>query len=81
MVIDEAMKLGSESETAMKKLTSFERKEILLTVANEIKRREEEIATVLAIEVGKPIKDARAECARFVINIYLTNFFLSLQSY
>jgi len=65
-VIKEGIRLASESEGSMRALTSYERKEILLTVASEIRRREDELAEALAIEVGKPIKDARGECSRAV---------------
>lgn len=39
----------------------FQRKEILLECANEIRNRREELAKVLCVEAGKPIKDARVE--------------------
>jgi hypothetical protein len=45
----------------------FQRKEILLQVANELKERKEEFAYVLCIEAGKPIKDGRVELEVFIL--------------
>lgn len=50
----------------MKALTSFQRKDILLQIASSLKSREEEIAHVIVSEVGKPIRDARAEIGRAI---------------
>ena len=47
-----------------KDLPTYRRREILLKVAEEITRRTEELATVLANEAAKPIKAARAEVIR-----------------
>jgi hypothetical protein len=45
---------------------SFQRKEILQSIATQIKQREQELAYALCIEVGKPIKDATVEVARYL---------------
>lgn len=47
-----------------KELPSFQKKEILLQIASDLKQREEEIAHALVVEVGKPIKDAKVEVGR-----------------
>lgn len=46
---------------SVKALPYFQRKEILLECASEIRNRREELAKVLCVEAGKPIKDARVE--------------------
>jgi len=64
--IRQAIQAASQAERPMHELGSFERKEILLNVAAELKARNEELAHALAIEVGKPIKDSRVEVLRAV---------------
>lgn len=44
----------------------FKRKEILLNIAIQIQKRREELAQILAVEVGKNINDARGEVGRCV---------------
>jgi len=61
-----AIHKGTQAEIPMKKLASFERKQVLLNIAHEIEKRNEELARVLTIEVGKPIKDARVEIRRAI---------------
>lgn len=50
----------------MAKLSSFERKDILHSIASEIKDRKEEFALVLCAEAGKPIKDSFGEINRTI---------------
>lgn len=38
----------------------------MLSVAQQLKEREEEIATVITLETGKPIKDAKVEVGRAI---------------
>lgn len=47
-------------------MPSYKRKDILLHVADAIKKREDELAHVITVEVGKPIRDARAEVGRAI---------------
>lgn len=65
-VIKSAMKKASETAPVLRKMGTWERKEILLNIAASIKKREEELSEVLCVEVGKPIRDARAEVSRAI---------------
>eukprot|EP01116_Phalansterium_solitarium_P023007 TRINITY_DN7852_c0_g1_i1.p1 TRINITY_DN7852_c0_g1~~TRINITY_DN7852_c0_g1_i1.p1 ORF type:complete len:488 (+),score=197.87 TRINITY_DN7852_c0_g1_i1:967-2430(+) len=65
-VIETALQRGAEAEAAMKALPSFERKEILHSVAAQLKQRADEIAHTITVEMGKPIRDSRVEVARAV---------------
>lgn len=58
-------KAESVQET-MAKLPSYEKKEILLSVADQIRRNQENIAEILVAEIGKTITDARGEVGRAV---------------
>lgn len=49
----------------MAQMPSYERKEILLYVAEQIRIHSEDIATILVAEVGKTITDARGEVGRY----------------
>jgi acyl-CoA reductase-like NAD-dependent aldehyde dehydrogenase len=60
------MKKASSTSAALRKMGSWERKEILLSIASSIKKREEELCEILCVEVGKPIRDARAEVGRAI---------------
>ena len=50
----------------MRNMPSYQRKEILLQVASGLSERKEELAQLLAIEAGKPVKDGRVEVDRAV---------------
>lgn len=65
-VIKSAMKTASETAPTLRKMGTWERKEILLNIAASIKNREEELSEALVVEVGKPIRDARAEVSRAI---------------
>jgi acyl-CoA reductase-like NAD-dependent aldehyde dehydrogenase len=60
------MAKASQTAPALKKMGSWERKEILLDIASSIKSRADELSEVLCVEVGKPIRDARAEVSRAI---------------
>ncbi len=59
-----AIASASESFSQMRKLPAYRRAEILLNAAAEIRVRQEEIAKLIALEAGKPIKAARIEASR-----------------
>lgn len=65
-VIAEAMKRASATSSVLRKMGSYERKDVLMSIAGSIKKREEELCEVLCVEVGKPIRDARAEVSRAI---------------
>jgi glyceraldehyde-3-phosphate dehydrogenase (NADP+) len=49
---------------AMRALAAYERAAILATASGEIRKRRDEIAHTIALEAGKPIKDATIEADR-----------------
>jgi acyl-CoA reductase-like NAD-dependent aldehyde dehydrogenase len=49
-----------------RKLPAYQRQAILYQVVQRVEERHEELAQALAIEVGKPIRDARGEVTRLV---------------
>lgn len=55
----------------LKKLPSYRKAEIIRKVAEGIKGREEELARTIALEAGKPIRDARSEVKRAVATFEL----------
>jgi acyl-CoA reductase-like NAD-dependent aldehyde dehydrogenase len=65
-LIDEAIVGAQKSEDAMAALPVFERRKILGQIAAAIEANKEAFASVLCVEAGKPIKDARVEVARAV---------------
>lgn len=68
---DEAMiaQAFSDAEACVLPLRAapaYQRKEWLLKMATQIRERAEELAYVMTVEVGKPIRDARGEVARMI---------------
>lgn len=63
-LIDEAIAAAVAAAEPCRRLPSFRRAEILNHVARRLGERHEELARVLAVEAGKPIKDARGEVTR-----------------
>lgn len=64
--VEEAIVSSVKAFEEMRRLSSFQRGEILLQISEGLKRRWEEIARMIALESGKPIVDARAEVGRAV---------------
>ncbi len=64
--IDRAIGAAVEAAPACRKLPSFRRTEICAHMARRLMQRQEEFAHVLAVEVGKPIREARGEVARAI---------------
>ncbi|MDQ8205281.1 aldehyde dehydrogenase family protein [Pelagicoccus sp. SDUM812003] len=65
-VIEKAIEAAVEATEPMRKLAPFERKEVLLHCVKRFEERAEELADVLRIEAGKPIKDSRGEVTRLI---------------
>jgi acyl-CoA reductase-like NAD-dependent aldehyde dehydrogenase len=63
-LIDRAIVAAVKAADACRKLPAFKRAEALHHVAQGMNARHEEMAKALAIEAGKPIKDARGEVTR-----------------
>ena len=63
--IDQALRESTEIfHTVMKKLPAYKRAEILARTAELLLEQKEDLARTIALEGGKPIKDARIEVAR-----------------
>jgi acyl-CoA reductase-like NAD-dependent aldehyde dehydrogenase len=65
-VIDRAIAAAVGAEKAMAAMAAFERRAVLEHVLTRVAERQEELAHLLCIEAGKPIKDARGEVTRLM---------------
>lgn len=63
-VIDQAIAAAVAAQTPMRKMPSHARAAVLNHVVKRMTERQKELAEILAIEAGKPIKDARGEVTR-----------------
>lgn len=61
--VQAALNAAHKAFAAWRALTARERGEILLRVADELKRRQNEIAHVITIENGKPLQQSKGEVA------------------
>jgi acyl-CoA reductase-like NAD-dependent aldehyde dehydrogenase len=64
--VEAAIAAGYAAREAMRRLPAYTRKEILLHAARRFRERGEELARILAVEAGKPVRDARGEVTRLV---------------
>lgn len=64
--IDKAIELATKSFEVMRELPSYKRQDILNDIIEKIHNRKDELAHVLAVEVGKPIADAHGEITRAI---------------
>ena len=62
--IDRAIAAAVGARDACRKMPAYARASVLHHVAQRMSERHEEIARVLAVEAGKPIRDARGEVMR-----------------
>lgn len=67
----QAITAAQRAFATTKRLPAYERQRVLRTVAEELRRRKEEFARLLAIEAGKPLKAARAEVERAVFTVQI----------
>lgn len=65
-LIERAISIGSSAQDACRRMPGHQRAVVLRFVSAELCARTEELARVLAIEAGKPIRDARGEVGRAV---------------
>lgn len=63
-VIDQAIAAAVDAAEPCRKMPSHARAAVLQHVVERMKQRHEELSKALAIEAGKPIKDARGEVTR-----------------
>ena len=64
--IEEAIKASVHAAKAMAEMPSYERQNVLNHCIERFKARAEELAYVLCVEAGKPIKDSRGEVSRLI---------------
>lgn len=62
--LEAAVAAAATACPAMRRLPAYRRQAVLGHVAQRVEQRGEELARVLAVEVGKPIRDARREVTR-----------------
>ncbi|MGE3244313.1 MAG: aldehyde dehydrogenase family protein, partial [Pirellulales bacterium] len=65
-VLEAAIAAATGATGRMKRLASWQRKQVLVHLANRCRERAAELAQALVIEAGKPIKFARGEVDRLV---------------
>lgn len=65
-VIDRAITAAVRAEEPMRKLAPYERKAVLSHCVTRFTERAEELAWVLCVEAGKPIRDSRGEVERLI---------------
>lgn len=64
--VNRAIELAKEGFKEISSLTAYQRYEILMKAAELLKKRAEEFAKTLVLEVGKTIREARTEVARAI---------------
>ena len=65
-VIDHAIAAAAEVAPAMARMAPYERQTVLRHCVRRFNERAEELAKVLCVEAGKPIKDSRGEVTRLI---------------
>ena len=66
VAVDQAIAAAPKAFEETRRMPSFARKGVLEHVITRVDQRREELARIVAIEAGKPIKDARAEVTRLI---------------
>jgi acyl-CoA reductase-like NAD-dependent aldehyde dehydrogenase len=64
--IEQAIAAAQQAFERTRKLPAYRRQAILQQLVQQVEQRRDELAQVLAIEVGKPIKDSRGEVTRLI---------------
>lgn len=64
--IDAAIASAVEAAPAMRELPGHHRQQVLRHCAGQFERRAAELAEVLCVEAGKPIRDSRGEVSRLI---------------
>lgn len=65
-LVEQALAAAHAAAGPMRKLASHQRQAVLQHVVRRVSERHEELARALAIEAGKPIRDARGEVMRLI---------------
>src|SRR5262245_33742003 len=64
--LDAAIAAATEAAPAMRRLATWQRKNVLQHLAKRVRERHEEMSQGLTVEAGKPIKYARGEVDRLI---------------
>lgn len=64
--IDKGIELAMAAEQAMREFPAYARQDVLHHCARRFAERAEELAQVLCVEAGKPIRDSRGEVTRLI---------------
>ena len=64
--MERAIDAAAEAFKSYRKMPAYKRADMLLAVSQKVAARQEELARIIALEVAKPIRTARAEVARAV---------------
>src|SRR4051794_28872143 len=64
--VEMAVRAAEQGAAAMASLANHQRADLLLRLADELKRDEAELAQRICAETGKPLKEARIEASRSV---------------
>lgn len=65
-LVEEAIAAAADAFPATRRMPNYERQGVLGHVVHRVTERAEELAQALAIEAGKPIRDARGEVTRLI---------------
>lgn len=64
--VEEALKAAEEAFGKTKKLSSYQRSQVLEKISTEIEKKKEELARSITLQGGKPVKSSRIEVERAV---------------
>ena len=65
-VVERAIAAAAEAAAPMRRMKAYERQAVLEHCIARFRERFEELAALLCVEAGKPIRDARGEVARLI---------------
>jgi acyl-CoA reductase-like NAD-dependent aldehyde dehydrogenase len=65
-LVQRAISAATDAFAATRRLAAYQRQVILQHIVQRVTQRHEELAQALAIEAGKPIRDARGEVTRLI---------------
>ncbi len=65
-LIDEGIRAAVEASQPFRRWAPYERQAVLRHCVNRFQEREAELAEILSLEAGKPIRDSRGEVTRFI---------------
>ena len=69
--LEHAIEAAVEAFEITRKMASYQRQAVLHKISTGIQNRKEEFARMMALEAGKPIRTARAECDRAIFTFQI----------